>query len=56
MIIFTGYKISVLQGKKSIDIVQAVLENHFDDSYVFSADQGLKIAVAVFNPTIPDTL
>ena len=55
MIIFTGYKISVLQGKKSIDIVQAVKEKHFDASYVFGADQGFNIAVAVFNPMIPST-
>ena len=32
---YTGYKISVLVGKKSIDIVQAVKENRFDENYEF---------------------
>ena len=47
MLIYTGYKISILQGKKDIDIVQAVKENHFDSSHVFGAEQGLNLAVAV---------
>ena len=37
MIVYTGYKISILNGKKSIDIIQAVKENHFDDSHIFTA-------------------
>ena len=56
LLMYTGYKISVLEGKKSIDIVQAVKENHFDDSHVFSSQQGLNIAVAVFNPFITEGL
>ena len=56
MTVYTGYKISVLQGKKSIDIIQALRENHFDDSHVFSAEQGFNVAVAIFNPMNPDTL
>ena len=55
MIVYTGYKISILGGKKSIDIVQAVKENHFDDSHVFSAKQGLNIALGVFLTTNPST-
>ena len=31
LLFYTGYKISILEGKKDIDIVQAVKENHFDD-------------------------
>ena len=49
LITYAGYKISVLEGKRSIDIVQAVIENHFDDTHVFSNQQGLNIAVAVFS-------
>ena len=47
---YTSYKIYILEGKKSIDVVQAVKENHFDDSSTFGAEQGLNIAVTVFNP------
>ena len=36
LVVYAGYKISVLEGKRSIDIVQAVIENHFDDTHVFS--------------------
>ena len=46
---------SILQGKKSIDIIQAVVENHFDDSYVFDSEQGLNFAIGVLNPFSPDT-
>ena len=56
LIAYTGYKISILEGKKSIDILQAVKENYFDASYVFGAEQGLNIAVAVFNPLLPSSL
>ena len=41
MLAYTGYKISILTGKKDIDIVQAVKENHFDYSHIFGAAQGL---------------
>ena len=54
IIVYAGYKISILEGKKSIDIVQAVQEHYFDDTHVFSNKQGLNIAVAVFNPFEPD--
>ena len=37
MLIYTGYKISILEGKKDIDIVQAIKENHFDQSHVFGS-------------------
>ena len=47
LIAYAGYKISILEGKKSIDILQAVKENHFDDSYVFQAEQGINFAVAI---------
>ena len=49
LLMYAGYKISLLEGRKSIDIVQAVKENHFDDTYVFTGEQGLNIAVAVFS-------
>ena len=47
LIAYAGYKISILEGKKSVDILQAVKEKHFDDSYIFQAERGLNIAVAL---------
>ena len=52
---FTGYKIYILQAKKSIDVVQAVKENHFDENYIFSGKQGLNVAVAIYDPANPGT-
>ena len=53
MLSYTSYKINRLSGKKSIDIVQAVKEFHFEDDNKFTADQGLNFAVGVFKPSIP---
>ena len=53
LIMYAGYKISILEGKMSIDIVQAVQENYFNDTHVFSHEQGLNIAVGVFDPFDP---
>ena len=50
LLLYSGYKISILEGKKDIDIIQAVKKDNFDDSYEFSAEQGFNIAVAVFDP------
>ena len=49
MLTYTGYKVYILESKKSIDIVQAVKEDHFDDSHVFGFEQGLNLAVAVYS-------
>ena len=49
MIAYTGYKVSILEGKKSVDILQAVNKDHFDENYTFGAKQGMNIAVAVLN-------
>ena len=56
LITYAGYKVSILEGKKSIDIVQAVVENYFDDEYIFDAGQGLNFAVGVLNPFDPETI
>ena len=50
LIAYAGYKASVLERKKSVDILTAVIEDYYDDSYVFGAAQGLNIAVFVVNP------
>ena len=56
LISYAGYKASVLEGRKSVDIVQAVLENHYDSDSIFSEKEGLNIAFAVFNPFDPQSL
>ena len=52
---FAGYKIHILQAKESINVVQVVKENHFDENYIFSGKQGLNVAVAIYNPFDPST-
>ena len=37
LLFYTVYKSIILEGRKSIDFVQAIKENHFDDSHVFGA-------------------
>ena len=37
IIAYTCYKVDVLVGKKSVDILSAVNENYYDDSYIFGA-------------------
>ena len=55
MIVYTGYKISIMNGKKNIDIIQAVKENHFDESHVFGVKQGLNLAVGIYSSHDPST-
>ena len=50
LITYTGYKLSVMERKKSVDIVQAVVEDHYDSSHVIRAENGFNLAAAVFNP------
>ena len=44
---YAGYKIDVLMGRKDVDILQAVQEDHLDDSYIFTAEQGFNVAVSL---------
>ena len=39
-----------MERKKSVDIVQAVVEDHYDSSHVIRAENGFNLAAAVFNP------
>ena len=55
LIAYTGYKINILEGKKSVDILQAVDKDHFDENDTFGSEQGLNIAVAVVNPFLQET-
>ena len=50
---FAYYKIRILLQKTNIDILAAVTKDHYDDSYIFEANQGLNIAVAVINRKNP---
>ena len=56
LLLYAGYKVSILEGKKKIDILQAVIENYYDQNHIFGADQGLNIAVGVFSPTSPNKI
>ena len=39
-------KLNHLVDKKAVDIMQAVQESHFEDTDMFTAEQGFNIAVA----------
>ena len=45
-----GYKISILEGRKSVDVLSVKSDNHYNDSYIFGADQGLNVALATAGP------
>ena len=49
LIIATAYKVTLLEGKRAIDIISAVEENHYDQSYIFGAEQGLFVSAAVLS-------
>ena len=34
---YAGYKIWILEGRKNVNILQAVKEDHFADTYTFSS-------------------
>ena len=56
LLVYTYYKFTIMDRKKDVDILSAVRENHFGLDHVFGNDQGLNIAVAVFQPFDPSTL
>ena len=47
LVAYAGYKVSILEGKKGVDILTSVSKNHFDEEYTFGGEQGLNLAVAV---------
>ena len=55
LVAYGGYKFSIMEGKKSVDLVQAEIENHYDHTVVFGEENGLNIAIAVANPFDPTT-
>ena len=38
VLVYAGYKASILEGRKSIDILTAVTEDYFNETYVFGAN------------------
>ena len=38
MVAYTGYKVSILKDRKSVDILQAVSKYHFDGDHAFRGD------------------
>ena len=55
LIVAAVYKVTILEGKKAIDILSVVEENHFDEDFIFGREQGLYIAAGVFNLFDPNT-
>ena len=55
LIIYAYYKFNILMEKKDVDILSAVLEDHFQADYQFKSNRGLNVAVAVFDPFDPST-
>ena len=55
LIAFTGYKVSVLEGKKAVDIQTSVYEDFYDNSHVFGIKQGLNFAVGIYNKKVKST-
>ena len=52
---YTYYKFNIITYKKDVDIVSAVKENHFKPDYIFNAEKGLNIAIAVFTGFDPSS-
>ena len=49
LVAYAGYKVSILEGKKKVDILTSVSKDHFDEKYTFGGEQGLNFAVAVID-------
>ena len=52
---YAGYKSSVLERRQKVDIVTAVIEENYDHTYTFGAEQGLNIGVFLFDAFDPTT-
>ena len=46
---YAAYKTNIMIAKKDVDIVQALLEDHFEPGFTFNAELGLNLALAVVN-------
>lgn len=53
MLAYSGYRLNILLEKSSVDVLESVQLNFFDDKYVFDAGQGLNLAAAVFDAREP---
>ena len=53
--IYMYYKFDIMLEKKDVDILSAVLEDHFQADYEFKSNQGLNVAVAVVDPFEPSS-
>ena len=55
LIVYTYYKFDIMLEKKDVDILSAVLEDHFQADYQFKSNHGLNVAVAVSDPFDPSS-
>lgn len=46
---FTAYKVSVLEAKTRVDVLSVLQTDAIDGTEVFGLDQGLNLAIAVFD-------
>ena len=54
-LIYGGYRASILHMRSDVEVQASIQKDYYDDSYTFGADQGLNLAVAVFNGFDPST-
>ena len=47
MIMYALYKVSILESRRQVDILQTVDKEYFDENYTFGARQGLSIGANV---------
>ena len=55
LIVFTYLKFDILINRKAIDIKQTIMENQFDQTYVFDNEQGFAMAAAIISPDMSFT-
>lgn len=51
VIAYTAYRLSIMEGKKSVDVLSVVQQDAISEDYVFSSAQGFNIAIAIIKST-----
>lgn len=49
LLAYTAYKIQILESKSRVDVLSSIVEDKFDGTDTFGADQGLNIAFNIAN-------
>ena len=48
-LMYGGYRASILHARSDVDVMASIQKDYHDMDYTFGAEQGLNLAVAVFN-------